>query len=208
MESIFNRYVSKFGIYMVFVESFCSFSSQSNFHIFYYFYDGLMAKNELSDYHLDTHRSYNYLRIEETDQKTNPRYDTEENVKKFEDLQAVFQIFDFSQEQIETIYSILSAILILGEIKFKGASEQDSAHIENEDDPEKIAKLLKVDEKKFCWSLVNYCLVKKDMILKKVHNCIEAKSARDVLANNLYSRLVDYIISVINHKLSIGRTIL
>lgn len=184
------------------------FSSQSNFHIFYYFYDGLNAKNELPNYTLENHRSYKYLKVDQNENKqTAPRYNQDLNIKKFEDLQEVFRTFNFSEEQIDTIYNTLAAILLLGEINFK-EGEADEAGIDNQEEVEKAARLLKVDEKKLCWSLINYCLVKKNVALKKVNDCNEAIRARDVLANNLYSRLVDYIIAVLNHKLSFGRAIL
>lgn len=95
---------------------------------------------------------------------------------------------------------------MLGEIEFKDASEKTG--ICNADEAVKVAKLLQVDEKKFSWSLVNYCLVKNNVALKKTHSCEEAKRARNVLVNNLYTRLVDYTIGVVNHKLSFGRAIL
>lgn len=187
---------------------FVLFSSQSNFHIFYYFYDGLNAKNELTKYNLENHRSYKYLKINQNETKlTAPRYNQELNITKFGDLEEVLHSFNFSEEQIDTFYNTLAAILLLGEIKFKQDESEETA-IENKEEADKVAKLLEVDEKKFSWSLVNYCLVKNNVALKKIHNCNEAKRARDVLANNLYSRIVDYVIAVINNKLSFGRAIL
>ena len=71
-----------------------------------------------------------------------------------------------------------------------------------------VADLLGIESKKFTWSLVNYCLIKKGAAVRKRHSCDEAKEARDVLANTIYQRLVDWIVNTINYKFSITRTLL
>lgn len=43
--------------------------------------------------------------------------------------------------------------------------------------------------------------------MRRKHTCEEAEEARDVLANTLYQRLVDWIINNINYKLSLTRTL-
>lgn len=167
-----------------------------------------MVSNEETrqTYHLQHNRSHRYLRVLENDTSTTPRNNPEANISKFHELQEVFKEFDFAEEQIETIYRILAAILVLGEVKFK-EGDNDNAEIED-GEVENVALLLNVDDKKFSWSLMNYCLVNKGVAVRKQHTCDEARSARDVLANNLYCRLIDYIVSFLNHKLSYGRAIL
>lgn len=70
-----------------------------------------------------------------------------------------------------------------------------------------VAELLGLDREKFTWALVNYCLIVKGSATRRKHTCEEAKEARDVLANTLYQRLVDWIINLINYKLSITRSL-
>lgn len=43
--------------------------------------------------------------------------------------------------------------------------------------------------------------------MRKKHTCEEAKEARNVLANTLYQRLVDWIVNNINYKLSMTRSL-
>lgn len=159
-------------------------------------------------YHLLPNRSHRYLRVPENDSSAAPRNDPETNIIKFQEIESVLKEFEFNEEEVETIYNILAAILVLGEIKFMGGATA-SAEIEGSGElAEKIAQLLNVDEKKFCWALTNYCLINKGVAVRKKQSCDEARSARDVLANNLYSRLMDYIVGFLNHKLSYGRVIL
>lgn len=146
---------------------------------------------------------YRYLREGLNIYHKNPQ----ENFNKFQELERIFEEYEFSKEQTATVYSTLCAILHLGEVQFK-ALENDAASIETEEEVGKVASLLKIDQKKLSWSLVKYCFVNKGTAVSRPHTCEEASTARDVLANALYTRLVDYIVSVINHKLSFGRAIL
>ncbi|TGZ39750.1 Neither inactivation nor afterpotential protein C [Temnothorax longispinosus] len=183
--------------------------NQSNFHIFYYFYDGLEASENLKTYFLPSGRKLRYLRI--TDKSTEKkrafkvRNDPQNNAVKLEKLRDCFKFMDM-EEHCETIWKILAAILMLGEIRFvegnNGEAELDNSEIAN-----RVAELLGLDSKKFIWALVNYCLIVKGSAIRKKHTCEEAKEARDVLANTLYQRLVDWIINIINYKLSMTRSL-
>jgi myosin heavy subunit len=71
-----------------------------------------------------------------------------------------------------------------------------------------VARLLRVDEKTFLWALTNYCTIQEGTEVRQRHTLLEAEEARDVLACGIYFRLVDWIISVINHKLFFTRAVL
>ncbi|XP_011703378.1 PREDICTED: neither inactivation nor afterpotential protein C isoform X2 [Wasmannia auropunctata] len=183
--------------------------NQSNFHVFYYFYDGLEASENLKPYFLPSGRKLRYLRI--TDKGTEKRRafkvrnDPGNNALKLKELRECFVFMDM-EEHCEIIWKILAAILILGEIRFvegnNGEAELDNSEIAN-----RVVELLGLDSKKFIWALVNYCLVVKGSAIRRKHTCEEAKEARDVLANTLYQHLVDWIINTINYKLSMTRSL-
>ncbi|XP_051158327.1 neither inactivation nor afterpotential protein C isoform X3 [Leptopilina boulardi] len=183
--------------------------AQSNFHILYYFYDGLNASGKLDDYLLSSSRKYRYLRLGDKSagnkRSFKVRNDPQGNALKFDSLIKDMQSLEL-EEHSDTIWKILSAILNLGEIIFV-EDNNGEAEIENMETANKVADLLGVEQKKFTWSLVNYCLIKKGAAIRKKHTCDEAKEARDVFANTLYQRLVDWIINIINYKFSISRTL-
>lgn len=114
------------------------FRNQSNFHVFYYLYDGLDASRKLKDYCLPSGRRFRYLRI--TDKSVEKkrafkvRNDPEHNAVKFEELRENFKFMDM-EEHCETIWKILAAILILGEIRFvegnNGEAELDNNEAAN-----------------------------------------------------------------------------
>ncbi|XP_025994439.1 neither inactivation nor afterpotential protein C isoform X2 [Solenopsis invicta] len=183
--------------------------NQSNFHIFYYFYDGLEASENLQTYFLPSGRKLRYLRIIDkgTEKKRGfkVRNDPQNNAIKLKELEECFKYMDI-EEHCEIIWKILAAILILGEIRFVEGNNGE-AELDNNEIATRVAKLLGLDEKKFIWALVNYCLIVKESAIRRKHTYEEAKEARDVLANTLYQRLVDWIINIINYKLSMTRSL-
>lgn len=178
---------------------------QSNYHILYYVYDGLKESSKLEKYELNGDRQYRYLRINENSFSNQNNVD--QNVKKYKKVCEIMRNLGMKEEQIESIVSVLAAILNLGDVRFMELS-QGIAGIENEECALKVARLLKVDGKKFVWALTNYCLLNQGAAVRRRHTCDEARDARDVFANTIYCRLLDYIVSAINHKLSYGRIIL
>lgn len=185
------------------------YRDQANFHIFYYFYDAINAANELNTYQMESERKYRYLKAEQEKPDTKLpycRYDPEGNVSKFKEFEETLKLLDFDDEQLQEIRKVLAAILILGNVRF--SDDGKYATIETMDEVRKVAQLLEVDEKKFEWALVNYCLVQAGAAEKRKHSIDEARDARDVLAAAIYSRLVDWIVNVINQKFSFGRAVL
>lgn len=71
-----------------------------------------------------------------------------------------------------------------------------------------MAEHLGLDPKKFTWALTNYCVIRKGAAVRRRHTCEEAREARDVLANTIYQRLVDWLVNHINEKLTVTRTLL
>lgn len=71
-----------------------------------------------------------------------------------------------------------------------------------------IIALLGLDESKFSWALINYCLIERGTAVKRRHSTDEARDARDVLAGTIYRRFVDWLVNSINLKLSFSRSVL
>lgn len=172
----------------------------------------MASKDKLNDYYLEPDRKYRYLRTPEEKPVSKLNYvrdDPEGNTKKYEEFEEQLLAIDFYPENISIINNILAAILILGDVRFK---EEDSstkvAEIENPEVAQKVANLLSIDDKKFQWALVNYCVVEKGCAERRKHTPNEARDARDVLAGTLYCRLVDWVVNTINQKLTLGRAVL
>ncbi|CAG9859253.1 unnamed protein product [Phyllotreta striolata] len=180
--------------------------SQSNFHIFYYIYDGLVASSSHEKYYLKSHRNYSYLKTSNKLPATSPKDDIDANRAKHKKICSYLEELQFSEEETSTIHAVIAAILHLGEVAFE-ESEEMYAVLQGKEEAKNFAKLLEIDEKKICWTLTNYCAVKGGNAYKVKQSYDEAKEARDVLANTLYARLVDYVVGTINNKLSFGKAI-
>ncbi|CAH0556906.1 unnamed protein product [Brassicogethes aeneus] len=174
---------------------------QGNFHMLYYVFDGLKHTGKLSEYNLDFDVDYRYLRLSDDTPK-----DTSANVDKFKKIFAYLEEFDFTAEQIDTILKICSAVLILGEVRFLQTGD-NIATLESDDSVKKVADLLNLESKKLTWALTNYVVSKNRSVVRRKNTSEEARDSRDVLANTIYQRLVDYIVEVINQKLEIGKAI-
>ncbi|XP_058062557.1 neither inactivation nor afterpotential protein C [Anopheles bellator] len=182
--------------------------NHSNFHIFYYFYDTMDAEERLKDFSLEPGRNYRYLRIAEAMSSDKLKYcrdDVEGNVRSFKEFEQQLLALELSQNILDTIYRTLAAILILGEIRFR--ESEGVTELEDFEVVGKIARLLQLDEKKFQWALLNYCVIVRGSAERRRHSPDEARDARDVLAATIYCRLVDWITNTINQKLSFGRAI-
>ncbi|XP_012289083.1 neither inactivation nor afterpotential protein C [Orussus abietinus] len=183
--------------------------NQSNYHVFYYFYDGLDATGKLRNYFLLPGRRYRYLRIGDKSsgnkRSFKVRNDPHGNTSKYHRLMEDLRVLEM-EEHAGFVWKVLAAILILGEVRFVEGNNGE-AEIENMDTANAVADLLSVDTKKFTWSLVNYCLIRKGAAVRRKHTCEEAKEARDVLANTIYQRLLDWVVNNINLKLTTTRTL-
>lgn len=169
-----------------------------------------MSENgALNLFKLEEGRKYRYLRAQDENTESKLpycRYDIHGNISKFQEFEANLKLLDFDDEQINSVRRVLAAILILGNVRF--SDDGKFATIETMDDVLKVAQLLEVNEKKFEWSLVNYCLIRSGAAEKKKHTTDEARDARDVLAATIYCRLVDWIVNIINQKFALGRAVL
>ncbi|XP_014249774.1 neither inactivation nor afterpotential protein C isoform X2 [Cimex lectularius] len=183
----------------------------TNFHIFYYLVDGLRNEGLLERYGLED-KDYRYLRrnIDEKDRDpkapSGPRDEKETNVDWFKQIDKSLDDLDFSADEKDAIWRILSAIILLGEIEYK--EEQDgNADISNLESLDKVASVLQINSKRLSWALCNYCVLEKDVVSRRRHSKAEATEARNVLAQTIYSRLVDWIVNMINKKLSLSRAV-
>lgn len=186
-----------------------SLRSHANFDLFYYFYDAMDAGNRLDEFSLEKNRKHRYLRIQEEPKKgkKSVRDTPEDNVVKYHEFIENLKALDWEQEDITIFETILSAVLILGNVRFKDG-KNGSAEIENPEEAKKVAKLLSLEEVKFLWALLNYCLIESGTAVKRKHSTDEARDARDMLASALYKRLIDWMINLINSKLSFMRSVL
>ncbi|PZC83270.1 hypothetical protein B5X24_HaOG208034 [Helicoverpa armigera] len=182
--------------------------SQANFDLLYYFYDAMEAADRTEELCLEKNRKHRYLRIldEPTKGTKGVRENSENNVALYKEFIENLKSLDWEVEDITFFETVLAAILVLGNVRFKDG-KSGIAEIENPDEAKKVAKLLSLEEVKFLWALLNYCLIESGTAVKRRHSTDEARDARDTLASALYKRLIDWMINLINSKLSFMRSV-
>lgn len=185
------------------------FRSHANFDLLYYFYDAMETDNRLEELYLEKYRAHRYLRISEESTKgvKGVRENADRNAEHYKEFIDNLKTLDWEVEDITFLETVLASVLVLGNVRFTD-SKTGSADIENPVEATKVAKLLAVEESKFLWALINYCLVESGTAVKRKHSTDEARDARDTLACALYKRLIDWMINLINSKLSFMRSVL
>lgn len=86
---------------------------ERNYHIFYEMLAG-MSQAERAKYGLVAASSYNYL-----NQGGNPRNDLRDDAEEFQRLDRSLDVINFKPLEKKTIFSILAAVLHLGNVEFK-----------------------------------------------------------------------------------------
>ncbi|XP_025022571.1 unconventional myosin-IXa isoform X2 [Python bivittatus] len=188
--------------------------NERNYHVFYYLLAGA-SEEEKSAFHLKQPDEYHYLNQMT---KKPPKqswddcyYDSEpdcfsvegEDLKHdFERLQLAMEMVGFLPKTRKQIFSLLSAILHLGNICYKKKTyRDDSIDICNPEVLPIVSELLEVKEEMLLEALITRKTVTVGEKLVLPYKLGEAVTVRNSMAKSLYSALFDWIVFRINHAL-------
>uniref|UniRef100_A0A8C3TYN2 Myosin IXA n=1 Tax=Catharus ustulatus TaxID=91951 RepID=A0A8C3TYN2_CATUS len=169
--------------------------NERNYHVFYYLLAGA-SEEERSAFHLKQPEEYHYLNqdcfsVEGEDLKHD-----------FERLQLAMEMVGFLPKTRRQIFSLLSAILHLGNIRYKKKTyRDDSIDICNPEILPIVSELLEVKEEMLFEALVTRKTVTVGEKLILPYKLAEAVTVRNSMAKSLYSALFDWIVFRINHAL-------
>ncbi|XP_055778108.1 unconventional myosin-IXAa-like isoform X8 [Salvelinus fontinalis] len=170
--------------------------NERNYHVFYYLLAGA-TEEERKSFHLLKPEEYHYL-----NQQDCFTVEGEDLKHDFERLQLAMDMVGFLPATRKQIFSLLSAILYLGNILYKKKTyRDDSIDICNPDVLPTISELLQVKEEMLFEALTTRKTVTVGEKLIVPYKLAEAGTVRDSMAKSLYSALFDWIVFRTNHAL-------
>ncbi|KAM3604009.1 uncharacterized protein V6R79_005181 [Siganus canaliculatus] len=169
--------------------------NERNYHVFYYLLLGA-SKDEREEFHLLKLQDYVYLKQE------NLHLDAENKLRQeYKRLHQAMEMVGFLPSTKKRIFSILSAILLLGNVTYTLSEDTEDLEVGPAEVLSTLSNLLKVKKKLLVKTLTRRKVVSTNASVESPYTLAEASTVRDSMAKSLYSALFDWIILHINHAM-------
>lgn len=182
----------------------CQSSDERNYHVFYQLLAAGQANQELRrKFHLMPANFYDYLNKTQcyTIEAVN-------DCAMFDSLRMAMSVLNMEQESCDGIFSVLSAILWLGNLQFQcdEGGQNDQCHLTNNDLEiiDIVAQLLGVEKEKLEPITLRRQINVRGTVTEIPFKIHEARDNRNGMAKALYSRLFTWVVNFINSSTNPG----
>ncbi|MBW0492481.1 hypothetical protein O181_032196 [Austropuccinia psidii MF-1] len=183
-----------------------------NFNIFYQLLIGIPSQDRQSIALYPDSSHYELLSSNLDSFKSIQQSIDDNDLTDFQNLLDSFKSLGFKQKHIQSIFKLLSSILLLSNLQFQSSNpsnqNQSTTFISNQDSLSILSDLLGISIEDFNRILTN----KVQYVRKEIINIIlrpdGAIQQRDDFMNALYGVLVAYVFETVNHKLFPGDTLI
>ncbi|KAF6733988.1 Unconventional myosin-IXb [Oryzias melastigma] len=168
---------------------------ERNYHVFYYLLAGA-SKDEREQLHLLKTQDYLYLK-----QENLCLDDQEKLAQEYQRLHQAMEMVGFLASTKKLIFSVLSAILLLGNVTFSCPEDSPVLEVGPAEVIDTLSDLLKVTRERLVTTLTKRKIVNAHISAVSQYSLQEAVAARDSMAVSLYGALFDWIVFHINHAM-------
>uniref|UniRef100_F1KQ35 Myosin-IXb n=1 Tax=Ascaris suum TaxID=6253 RepID=F1KQ35_ASCSU len=173
-------------------------ADERNYHVFYYLLEGA-TEEERKRHFLLQPSDYYYLNQNKfySAEGVNGKYE-------YERLKHAMDAVGFSVSSQQNMFSVISAVLLLGNIEYikrPGYHSDEKAYVANEELVGIIAELLHIKAANLTQAMtMKRTVMKNDTVITR-YNVNEATSTRDAMAKCLYNALFHWIVLRMNQAL-------
>ncbi|XP_055359699.1 unconventional myosin-IXb isoform X2 [Betta splendens] len=169
--------------------------NERNFHVFYYLLAGASI-DEQEDFHLLRPQDYLYLKQKDL------CFDDEDKLgHDYKRLHQAMEMVGFLPSTKKHIFSILSSILLLGNVTYTASEHSQDLEVGPADVLSTLCDLLKVKQENLVKALTKRTTVTTKATVVSPYTLQQAFKIRDSMAKSLYGALFDWIVLHINHTL-------
>ncbi|KAJ3836134.1 chitin synthase [Lentinula raphanica] len=173
---------------------------ERSFHVFYQFIAGCTTAERDS---LNIEDPSDYALLASSGTYRLPAGPSSDDSIAMGDLRAAMRTLGFKPKATAAIFSLLIAILLLGNLEFgEGDFHTVSAHVTNTEVLDHVSHLLGISSEDLSQALTNKTSYVRKELYTALLSAQQSASQRDQLVRDLYAILFAFVVETANHKLA------